>query len=236
MPAPVRTAHPYRDLDVIDSRAPRFNQTVVGVGALFAIVTGIWPILTALALQLGLGLRFGRRYCLPCVAYFELVQPRIGEGPIEDSRPPRFANQVGFTVLSAASVAFVAGLPWLGVALGGLVAALALLAAATGFCTGCQLYRLAARFRGTRGHALDRIDLADVGVTEALAGELVVTFGHPLCTECHALDAEVRASGRPHVSVDVRAQRDVARKYGISLVPTAVTVAPDGRVIARLAG
>src|ERR671931_410656 len=25
-----RTAHPYRDLDVIDSRAPRFNQAVIG--------------------------------------------------------------------------------------------------------------------------------------------------------------------------------------------------------------
>ena len=27
----VRTADPYRDLDVIDARAPRFNQAVVGL-------------------------------------------------------------------------------------------------------------------------------------------------------------------------------------------------------------
>ncbi len=90
-----RTAHPYRDLDVIDARGPRFNQATVGVVSLIAVVSGWWPLLGLLALQLGIGLRYGRRYCLPCVAYFELVQPRFGEGEIEDGRPPRFANIVG---------------------------------------------------------------------------------------------------------------------------------------------
>ena len=112
-----RTADPYRDLDVIDSRAPRFNQTAVGVVSLLAVVTGWWPLLTLLAAQLAIGLRFGRRYCLPCVAYFEIVQPRLGEGLIEDSRPPRFANQVGLAVLGAASVAYLLGLTTVGPAL-----------------------------------------------------------------------------------------------------------------------
>ena len=35
-----RTADPYRDLDVIDARAPRANQTVVGLVALAGVVTG----------------------------------------------------------------------------------------------------------------------------------------------------------------------------------------------------
>ena len=35
-----RTADPYRDLDVIDARAPRFNQAVIGGLALVAVVTG----------------------------------------------------------------------------------------------------------------------------------------------------------------------------------------------------
>jgi len=234
MPAAVRTAHPYRDLDVIDARAPRLNQTVVGVGALVAVVTGWWVILAALALQLGVGLRFGRRYCLPCIAYFEIVQPRIGEGTIEDSRPPRFANQIGFTVLTAATVAYLIGLPLLGAALGTLVATLALLAATTGFCTGCQIYRIGARLRGVRGGQLDRIDMTDLGMND-YEGDLVVAFGHPLCTDCQELEASVRASGRPMVSVDVRRQRGLARKYGIVLVPTAVAVASDGRVVERLA-
>lgn len=232
----VRTADPYRDLDVIDSRAPRFNQAIVGLGSLIAVAAGWWPVLAALALQLGVGLRFGRRYCLPCVAYFELVQPRVGEGRIEDVRPPRFANQLGFGVLTAASLAYAAGLPAVGAALGGLVAALALLAATTGFCAGCQLYRLGARLRGIPGRALDRIELGDVGLVESNGGEFVLSFSHPLCTDCQSLEAEVRASGKRLVTVNVQARRDLARKYGVSLVPMAVAVAADGRVISRLAG
>jgi Domain of unknown function (DUF4395) len=150
-----RTADPYRDLDVIDARAPRFNQVVVGTVSLLAVVTGWWPLLAVLAAQLGIGLRFGRRYCLPCVAYFELVQPRFGEGPLEDSRPPRFANMIGFAVLTGASVAYALGVTVVGVALGLLVAALALLAATTGFCVGCWMYKLAAPLFGVHIRHID---------------------------------------------------------------------------------
>jgi hypothetical protein len=137
-----RLADPYRDLEIIDSRAPRFNQVVVGVLSAVAVVTGWWWLLAMLALQLIVGLTFGRRYCLPCLAYFEVVQPLLGEGPLEDSRPPRFANMVGAGFLIAASLSYFAGFDVLGAVLGGLVAALALLAASTGFCAGCEAYKL----------------------------------------------------------------------------------------------
>jgi Domain of unknown function (DUF4395) len=137
-----RLADPYRDLDVIDSRAPRFNQAVVGTFAGVAVLTGWWWLLALLAAQLAVGLVFGRRFCLPCLAYFELVQPRFGEGPLEDSRPPRFANVVGVAFLSAATIAYVAGAGALGAVLGSLVAVLALAASATGFCAGCEAYKL----------------------------------------------------------------------------------------------
>jgi Domain of unknown function (DUF4395) len=143
-----RRADPYRDLDVIDSRAPRTNQAVIGVLALVAVVTGWWWLFVLLAAQLAIGLTFGRRFCLACVAYFELIQPRFGEGPLEDSRPPRAANVVGLVVLTAASVASALGWTTAGAALGLLVAGLALLAAVTGFCTGCEAYKLACLLRG----------------------------------------------------------------------------------------
>ena len=143
-----RTADPYRDTQVIDSRAPRTNQAVVGVVSVLAVSTGWWWLLALLAVQLGVGLGFGRRFCLPCVAYFELIQPRFGEGPLEDSRPPRAANVVGLVVLGAASVAYASGASGLGLGLGILVAALALLAALTGFCTGCEAYKLGCLLRG----------------------------------------------------------------------------------------
>ncbi|HEX2766757.1 MAG TPA: DUF4395 family protein [Candidatus Limnocylindria bacterium] len=234
-PAPtVRTAHPYRDLDVIDARAPRFNQATVGLLSLLAVATGWWPILGLLALQLGIGLRYGRRFCLACVAYFELVQPRFGEGPIEDSRPPRFANQVGFAVLGAATLAHVVGWTVIGNALGGIVAALALLAAATGLCVGCELYRLGARLRGIRQRTIDRIELADLDGSVP-TGELLVAFSHPLCTECRTVEAELASGDDPYVRVDVRERPDLARKYGVALVPTVVRIGRDGEVIGSVA-
>lgn len=145
-----RLADPYRDLDVIDARAPRFNQAVVGGLSGLAVVTGWWWLLALLAAQLVVGLVFGRRSCLPCLAYFELVQPLFGEGPLEDARPPRFANLVGAAVLLAATAAYALGAPLVGAALGALVAALALLAAATGFCAGCETYKLGYLLTGRR--------------------------------------------------------------------------------------
>jgi Domain of unknown function (DUF4395) len=229
-----RTADPYRDLDVIDSRAPRFNQATVGLLAVVAVATGWWPILGLLAAQLAIGFVFGRRYCLPCLAYFELVQPRFGEGPVEDSRPPRFANMVGVAVLGAATVSYALDFRALGAALGLLVAGLALLAAVTGLCAGCEAYRLGARLRGVRSHRLDRVELADLGLTPA--GDVVVQFTHPLCSECASLERRFRAEGRAVVVVDVSRQPELARKYGVALVPTAVAVSPAGAVLSRLAG
>jgi hypothetical protein len=55
---------------------------------------------------------------------------------------------VGLVVLGAATVAAALGSTALAAALGGLVAVLALLAAATGFCTGCEAYKLACRLAG----------------------------------------------------------------------------------------
>ena len=147
---PERLADPYRDLDVIDSRAPRFNQVVIGTLALVAVVAD-WPwLIGLLALQLVAGLTLGRRYCLPCLAYFELVQPRVGEGPLEDARPPRFANTVGAGFLTASFLASAVGLGALGSGLGLLVAGLAFLAAGTGFCAGCEAYKLGYVLTGRR--------------------------------------------------------------------------------------
>lgn len=221
-----RIADPYRDLDVIDAWAPRANQATIGTLALLAFAVDWWPLLAILAAQLLIGLRFGRRYCLPCLAYFEVIQPRLGEGPIEDSRPPRFANQVGLVVLTAASIAHLVGLEVLGWVLGLMVAALALLAATTGFCVGCELYKLGARLRGLYGETLQEIDPGDFGAD--IGEETTVLFTHPLCTDCHEVERELRVRKERLVTIDVREHRDLARRYGISVVPTLVSIEPDG--------
>ena len=226
-----RSAHPYDDTDVIDARGPRTNQAVIGTLALVAFVTGADWLVALLAAQLAIGLTFGRRFCLPCLLYFEVIQPRFGEGPIEDSRPPRFANMVGVAFLGAATAAFVLDAPTAGWALTLAVAALALLAAITGVCAGCELYRFTARLRGVAAKHVPRIDPGDVG----LDGAGVVQFTHPLCSECRVWERRLAEGAEPHVSVDVSRRPELARKYGIAVVPTVVAVGGDGEVLRRLA-
>jgi len=230
---PRPTADPYADTDVVDVRAPRFLQATIGTGAVVAVATGWWWLYGLLALQLVTGLVFGRRWCLPCVAYFRFVQPRLGEGRVEDARPPRFANMVGATVLSLAFAAPLAGLDGAGRALGGLVAVLALLAASTGLCAGCELYKLGARLRGVRPGAVGALDLAEVGA--APGRPAVVQFTHPLCSDCHELEGRLRDGPQPLHLVDVTRRPELARRYHVAVVPAAFRVAGDGTVLERLA-
>ena len=228
-----RAADPWLDTDVIDSRAPRFNQAIVGTVALAGALLG-WPLLWALmGIQLLIGLTLGRRFCITCLAYFELLQPRFGEGELEDARPPRLANAIGFAFLATAALAWWLGSPVAGTALAAIVAALALLAAASGFCTGCEIYRLSARLRGISPRAHSHIDPADLG---ALGGRRAfVEFTHPLCGACHEWERRLAEEPDPLVKLDVRERPELARKYGIAVVPAVFSVGADGTVLKRLA-
>jgi hypothetical protein len=228
------TADPWRDLDVIDSRAPRFNQAVVGTVSAAGAIFG-WPLAWALmAAQLLVGLTLGRRFCVQCVAYFLLIQPRFGEGELEDSRPPRLANMIGFGFLTAASVAWWAGSPAAGTAIALLVAFLALLAATTGFCAGCEIYRLTARLRGISPRRHDQLDPADLGELNGHRTAFV-EFTHPLCADCREWERRLRNQAAPLLTVDVRERPDLARKYGIAIVPSVFEIGDDGTVLRRLA-
>jgi hypothetical protein len=229
----MRTADPWRDTDVIDERAPRLNQAAVGTVALLGAIFG-WPLAWALmAAQLLIGLTLGRRWCITCVAYFVLIQPRFGEGRLEDSRPPRLANKMGAAFLGSAALAWWLGAPAVGTTLGLLVAALALLAASTGFCVGCEIYKVTARIRGIspRHHShLDTADLDDIDGRPAY-----VEFTHPLCSECREWELRLGSEPEPLLKLDVSNRPELARKYGVAVVPTVLRVAPDGAVLERLA-
>jgi hypothetical protein len=229
-----RTADPWRDTDVIDKHAARVSQGTTGVVALLGLLFG-WPLAWALmSAQLLIGLTLGRRFCLPCLAYFELIQPRFGEGPLEDSRPPRLANKIGTVFLGAAAVTWWLGAEGAGIAIAGLVAFLALLSASTGFCAGCELYRVGARLRGISPRHHDRLDPVDLdGV--AGAARAYIEFTHPLCSDCQEWERRLSTGSDPLVTVDVSKRPELARKYGISVVPTVFAVSGDGAVLERLA-
>ncbi len=139
---------PYADTDVVDARAPRTLQATVAVVTAAAWVFNAPWLVALMALQLIIGLSLGRRWCLPCVFWFEVLQPRVGEGRIEDSRVPRFANILGAVFMSAASLLFLLGFAAAGWAVTLMVTALASLAAISGICVGCEMYAAWARARG----------------------------------------------------------------------------------------
>lgn len=80
------------------------------------------------------------------ILFRRLVRPRLAPPvDLEDPRPPRFAQGVGLTVVTAGLVLHLFGVPWsLPVAAGAAFLA-AFLNAAFGYCLGCQIYLLLQR-------------------------------------------------------------------------------------------
>ena len=162
-----------------------------------------------------------------------MVQPRFGEGPLEDARPPRLANAIGTAFLGCAALLWWLGAPAVGTALASLVAFLALLAAATGLCAGCEI------LQAGRGCAASPRSITTASTPTTFRGwtapRCAVEFTHPLCAECRDWERRLSALDDPLFTVDVRSRPDLARKYGVAMVPTVVAVGPDGAVLERLA-
>lgn len=75
--------------------------------------------------------------------FARFIWPRLAApAALEDARPPRFAQGVGFLITALALVAFVADVDAAGYALTALVLGVAALNAITGLCLGCRLYLL----------------------------------------------------------------------------------------------
>ena len=80
--------------------------------------------------------------------YARFIWPRIGPPTgLEDARPARFAQFIGFVFTALALISFVAGVDVAGYGLTALAFALAALNASTGLCLGCRAYLLIRRLR-----------------------------------------------------------------------------------------
>lgn len=140
---------------MVDSHLPRFSQAVQAVLLVIAFALEARGIVVVLALILLGAVIGGARFNLLAYAYKGLAIPR---GELEPAAPPRFAQTIGTGLLIIASVVLFAASPhsgpwWFfgwGPAL--VVAALSALAAASGFCLGCEIYVALGRMRA-RGQA-----------------------------------------------------------------------------------
>ncbi len=150
---------------MVDPRQPRFGQAVTGLAALAGYLLDRPQVLPALALILGAASLLGPKANLYAFLYrgFRRVARLGPPGELEESGPPRFANTLGFLFLGAATILHYAlhaeAVAW---GLGLLVSALALLAAVTGLCIGCELFVVARRWL-TRGRVPRRITTPSPG-------------------------------------------------------------------------
>jgi len=131
---------------VVDHSALKVNQTGIIATVLVSFIGSAFyrpflVLIPLLAIVLLVG-TFAPRYALFKQLYFKVLKPRgiVKPRPVQDRpEPHNFAQGLGGVFLVVAS-AFLLPLPVLGLALALLVAVLAFVNLAFGYCLGCQIY------------------------------------------------------------------------------------------------
>jgi hypothetical protein len=131
---------------VVDHSALKVNQTGIVTTVLVAFIGSAFfrpalLLIPLLAIVLLLG-TFAPQLALFKQFYFKVLKPRgiVTPHPVQDRpEPHNFAQGMGGVVLAIASVLLVP-LPVAGLALALLVAVLAFVNVAFGYCLGCQIY------------------------------------------------------------------------------------------------
>jgi uncharacterized protein DUF4395 len=131
---------------VVDHSALKVNQTGIIATVVVAFAgSALWrPLLVLiplLAIVLLLG-TFVPRLALFKQLYFQVLKPRgiVKPQPVQDRpEPHNFAQGLGGVFLAVASI-FLIPLPVVGLALALLVAVLAFVNLAFGYCLGCQIF------------------------------------------------------------------------------------------------
>ena len=131
---------------VVDHSALKVNQTGIVATVLVAFIGSAFykPLLVLiplLAIVLLLG-TFAPQLALFKQIYFKILKPRgiVKPRPVQDRpEPHNFAQGLGGVFLAVAS-AFLLPVPVIGLALALLVAVLAFVNLAFGYCLGCQIY------------------------------------------------------------------------------------------------
>ena len=135
---------------LIDPRGQRFAATITATLFAVALLAAPSPLtLVLIGFQIfvfAVGARSGPASTPYAWLFRTLVRPRIGPpAELEDSRPPRCAQAVGFGFAVTAFAGYATGLDTLGAVAAGLAPGAAFLNAVFNFCLGCELYLLTKR-------------------------------------------------------------------------------------------
>lgn len=134
----------------IDPRGPRFTASVTLVIVAAALIVpdaGVSALLMAIqALFFAIGVAFGVQHTPTGLVFRTLIRPRLSPpADLEDPRPPRFAQAVGFVFAAVSVIGFASEALFLGQVAAGFAVIAAFLNAVFGFCLGCELYLLGLR-------------------------------------------------------------------------------------------
>ena len=133
---------------LIDVRGPRFSATLTVIVLAIALATqNVWA-LAFQALVFAIGATRGPQFTPYAFIFKRLIKPRLrGEVVTEDSRPPQFAQSVGFIfALVGLLGAAIGSVPLFSIAVGFALAA-AFLNSVFNYCLGCEMYLLVLRIR-----------------------------------------------------------------------------------------
>jgi len=214
-------------LPAVHPLQPRFAQAITGVLALEAAVFDE-PAALAVALVLVLLSLLGPRWSPVAWVFRRIAPPAVD---LEPAAPVRFSQGLAAVFLTIALALVLAGQDVAGWALAGLVAAVALISAITGFCVGCEVYRLLlARRGGGEGDLRDDLGLPGTG-------PWLVVLTAPGCARCEPVAREVEraAEGREVVRVSL-AEHPKAAALPVRSVPAALAIGADGRLREARAG
>ena len=151
MSSHVHAAAPPATDPPVDPRGVRFAAALTTVVLAVVLLTGSGWLLAAQAAVFALGAFAGLRFAPYSVVYRLLVAPRLSPPTErEDAAPVRFSQLVGLVFAAVGTVGLLTGLTVLGVVATAFALAAAFLNAAFGFCLGCEMYTVIARFRSNK--------------------------------------------------------------------------------------
>ena len=133
---------------LIDARGPRFGAAITTVFLAAALATNnVWFIVVQ-ALIFAIGAFKGPQFTPYAFIYKTIVKPRLkGEVPVEEVKPPQFAQRVGLLFALVAIAGALFGIDALVIGAVAMALAAAFLNAAFNFCLGCEIYLLLLRAR-----------------------------------------------------------------------------------------
>ena len=133
---------------LIDVSGPRFSAAITVIVLAIALATQSAWVLAFQAVVFAIGAIRGPQFTPYAFIFKRVVKPLLrGEVVTEDSRPPQFAQTVGFLfALVGLLGAAIGSVPVFSIAVGFALAA-AFLNSVFNYCLGCEMYLLVLRIR-----------------------------------------------------------------------------------------